>query len=167
MILDEVLHQFHHNGDIWDIIGNILDHLLNWFGTSWYMTPAAWNIKRSVLSKIQWMALQSRGVNVKQYCPLLVVTFHFLLKNFFFNSSGLNSCSLLPDSRNDYKNMKTAVLHVSDVYVSVIGLYSRQGNYVIFAVYPALHILPAQKYKYKYRCQGNCVKCIKSGHFCK
>ena len=71
------------------------------------------------------MALQSRGVNVKQYCPLLVVTFHFLLKN----------------SRNDYKNMKTAVLHVSDVYVSVIGLYSRQGNYVIFAVYPTLHIL--------------------------
>ena len=87
------------------------------------------------------MALQSRGVNVKQYCPLLVVTFHFLLKNFFLNSSGLNSCSLLPDSRNDYKNMKTAVLHVSDVYVSVIGLYSRQGNYVIFAVYPTLHIL--------------------------
>ena len=113
------------------------------------------------------MALQSRGVNVKQYCPLLVVTFPFLLKNFFLNSSGLNSCSWLPDSRNDYKNMKTAVLHVSDVYVSVIGLYSRQGNYVIFAVYPALHILPAQKYKYKYRCQGNCVKCIKAGHFCK
>ena len=37
--------------------------------------------------------------------------------------------------------MKTAVLHVSDVCVSVIGLYSRQGNYVIFAVYPTLHIL--------------------------
>ena len=74
---------------------------------------------------------------------------------------------LLKNSRNDYKNMKTAVLHVSDVYVSVIGLYSRQGNYVIFAVYPTLHILPAQKYKYKYRCQGNCVKCIKAGHFCK
>ena len=55
----------------------------------------------------------------------IVITFPFLLKN----------------SRNDYKNMKTAVLHVSDVYVSVIGLYSRQGNYVIFAVYPTLHIL--------------------------
>ena len=30
------------------------------------------------------MAFQSLGVNVKQYCPLLVVTFPFLLKNFFF-----------------------------------------------------------------------------------
>ena len=85
------LHQFHPDGDSWDIIGNILGHLLNLSPTvSRYMTQG--------------------------------------------KTSGSKSNS-------NHENMTTEVFCIFvHVYACVIGLYTCQANYVIFAVYPVLHI---------------------------
>ena len=94
------LHQFHPDGDSWDIIGNILGHLLNLSATvSRYMIQGKTSRYTVFENIIQKMKIWRR----RFFCIFV------------------------------------------RVYASVIGRYTCHANYVIFAVYPALHISSAHR----------------------
>ena len=89
------LHQFHPDGDSWDIIGNILGHLLN-------LSPT--------VSRYMTQGKTSGSTIFENLIPIMK-----MWRRMFF-------CIFV------------------HVYACVIGLYTCQANYVIFAVYPVLHI---------------------------